>query len=95
MARSSSMCKIVVSSCVVAIAVMIINAQGSDDDFSKVIALITKVQMAFNDGDLDEYVSLYTEDCRFFSSGFPEMRGRAGQPTLITVSVRLSHEPIL
>ena len=63
-----------------AITVMIINVQGSDD-VARIVALINRAEKAFNDGDLDEFVSLYTEDCRFFTPGLPEVRGRAGQLT--------------
>ena len=87
--------KIIGSACVVllAIAMMMVRVRGSvSDDVSKIEALVNNAEKAFNDGDLDKFVSLYTEDCRFITTGFPELRGRAGQPY---ISIKLSCMRIL
>ena len=80
--------KIIGSSCVVllAIAMMMVRVRGSvSEDVSKIIALVNNAQKAFNDGDLDGFVNQYTEDCRYMGTGFPELRGRAGQPYRVYV----------
>ena len=84
--------KIIGCACVVliAIAMMMVRVRGSvSDDISKIVALINNVEKAFSDGDLDAYASLYTEDCRFISTGVPEVRGRAGQPHIKLFCMRI------
>ena len=73
-------CKVVACTCVMVMAMMMVNVQGSvSDDVEAILAQGRKLVQAFNARDIDTYLSSFTEDCRVYLPGGPEIRGREGQ----------------
>ena len=89
--------KIVSCSCVVLlISMMIINVNAglvlgtriNNINIRKILAVASRAEQAYNAGDLDTLVSLYTEDCRIFFPQRPEQRGQEGQPASSYIAIR-------
>ena len=48
------------------------------NNVEEILAVASRAEQAYNAGDLDTLVSLYTTDCRIFFPQRPEQRGREG-----------------
>ena len=48
------------------------------NNVEEILAVASRAEQAYNVGDLDTLVSLYTTDCRIFFPQRPEQRGREG-----------------
>lgn len=67
---------------VLLISMMIVNIKAGilRNNVEEILAVASRAEQAYNTGDLDTLVSLYTEDCRILFPQRPEQRGREGQP---------------
>ena len=67
---------------VLLISMMIVNIKAGilPNNVEEILAVASRAEQAYNAGDLDTLVSLYTEDCRVLFPQRPEQRGREGQP---------------
>ena len=67
---------------VLLISMMIVNVKAGilRNNVEEILAVASRAEQAYNAGDLDTLVSLYTEDCRILFPQRPEQRGQEGQP---------------
>ena len=67
---------------VLLISMMIVNIKAGilRNNVEEILAVASRAEQAYNTGDLDTLVSLYTEDCRILFPQRPEQRGQEGQP---------------
>ena len=67
---------------VLLISMMIVNIKAGilRNNVEEILAVASRAEQAYNAGDLDTLVSLYTEDCRILFPQRPEQRGQEGQP---------------
>ena len=65
---------------VLLISMMIVNIKAGilRNNVEEILAVASRAEQAYNTGDLDTLVSLYTEDCRILFPQRPEQRGREG-----------------